>query len=311
MENSSNLKNIKNWNYLYHEIISLEPNSLNSKEQIEILTDIGEKYLQMRAKNNLSYGKIHLEKQNPHLHLCISSNEIYSNKRLRLSKAKFKQIQQDIETYKNEKYPHLKREIYNKNSKSNIKLTQKKQELIKRTHKPSEKELFRTKLENILDSVINYKNLLEELKNANIDIIKRWNTITAKDLTNNKKYRLKTLWLLDKLESVKTRVSSIKQRSKEIKKFRNINDNQNLMNSIQAKKIKIVDLLTNIWLAPNSIKGADYWYISPFRDESTPSFKVNTDDNIRYDHWKWEGGNILDFIMTSIYAQIGQMSHKI
>ncbi len=40
MTNSSNLKNIKNWNYLYHEIISLDPNQIKDipqDEQIKIL----------------------------------------------------------------------------------------------------------------------------------------------------------------------------------------------------------------------------------------------------------------------------------
>ncbi len=70
------------------------------------------------------------------------------------------------------------------------------------------------------------------------------------------------------------------------------------MNSIQAKKIPIQDLLNNLWLTPSNIKGADIWYISPFREESTPSFKINTDDNIWYDHWMWKGWNILDFVMV-------------
>jgi hypothetical protein len=44
--------------WYHHEIISLDPKATKDiaiKEQIEILTDIGNNYLQQRAKNNLSY----------------------------------------------------------------------------------------------------------------------------------------------------------------------------------------------------------------------------------------------------------------
>jgi hypothetical protein len=87
--NAQHLEARKNGNYLYHEIISLDPNTteeISIKEQVKILHDVADKYLSLRAKNNLSYGKIHCDKSHVHLHLCISANEVYSNKRHRLSK---------------------------------------------------------------------------------------------------------------------------------------------------------------------------------------------------------------------------------
>jgi len=310
MANSSNLKNIKNWNYLYHEIISLDPNQVKDipkDEQIKILWDIWEKYLDLRASYNLSYWKIHLDKEYIHLHFCISANELHSNKRLRYSKYEFSRIQKDLEQYKNEKYPQLQTNIYNRwYENDNIKLTKDEQELINRTKKPTLKGIFKDKLQTILDSSLSYKELTQSLKTANIEIIKRWNTITAKDLTNNKKYRLKTLWLLKNLDNLKKRIEIIKSRTNDIENFKkekleksknNLKINTNTMNSIQAKKIQIKDLLANLWCNPTSVKWDDIWYISPFRDEKTSSFKIDTAHNIWYDHWMGKWWNILDFVM--------------
>jgi hypothetical protein len=107
-ENASYLKKIVNGNYLYHEIISLNPESrVSVKKQIEIIKDIGYRYLQKRASNNLSYGRIHIEKKHIHLHLVISSNELYNEKRHRICKFKYRDIQIEMEEYKNRNFPEL------------------------------------------------------------------------------------------------------------------------------------------------------------------------------------------------------------
>lgn len=62
----------------------------------------------------------------------------------------------------------------------------------------------------------------------------------------------------------------------------------------QAKEIPIVELLRSCDILPNHIRGQDHWYLSPFRMEKTPSFKVNTRLNLYYDHGSGEGGDIVD-----------------
>ena len=62
----------------------------------------------------------------------------------------------------------------------------------------------------------------------------------------------------------------------------------------QAKQIPITEYLTGIGLVPSKVKGNDHWYFSPFRDERTPSFKVNTKLNVWYDHGSGEGGTLID-----------------
>lgn len=69
------------------------------------------------------------------------------------------------------------------------------------------------------------------------------------------------------------------------------------MNTNQIKNIKITDYLYNKGILPKQIKGTDYWYISPIREEKTPSFKVNNELNVWYDYGTGQGGNIIDLIM--------------
>ena len=62
----------------------------------------------------------------------------------------------------------------------------------------------------------------------------------------------------------------------------------------EAKQIPITEYLSGIGLEPSKIRGNDHWYLSPFRDERSPSFKVNTKLNVWYDHGSGEGGTLID-----------------
>lgn len=62
----------------------------------------------------------------------------------------------------------------------------------------------------------------------------------------------------------------------------------------QAREIPIVELLKHCHIHPQYVRGQDHWYISPFRDEKTPSFKVNAKLNLYYDHGNGQGGDVID-----------------
>lgn len=62
-----------------------------------------------------------------------------------------------------------------------------------------------------------------------------------------------------------------------------------------AKKIDMVDYLARFGHTPRYVKGNDYWYNSPLRDEQTPSFKVNRNINVWFDHGSGQGGTLIDF----------------
>lgn len=63
----------------------------------------------------------------------------------------------------------------------------------------------------------------------------------------------------------------------------------------RAKQIDLVDYLASLGHLPQKVKNQDYWYLSPLREEKTPSFKVNRKLNVWYDHATGNGGNIIDF----------------
>lgn len=61
-----------------------------------------------------------------------------------------------------------------------------------------------------------------------------------------------------------------------------------------AKKISIIDYLSQLGFKPAKIRGNDHWYHSPFRHDRNPSLKVNNKLNVWYDHGSGEGGTIID-----------------
>lgn len=69
---------------------------------------------------------------------------------------------------------------------------------------------------------------------------------------------------------------------------------KNLM-CAEAKQIDLVDYLTSLGHKPQKVRNQDYWYLSPLREEKTPSFKVNRQLNVWYDHGTGKGGNLVDF----------------
>jgi DNA primase len=62
-----------------------------------------------------------------------------------------------------------------------------------------------------------------------------------------------------------------------------------------ANQIDLVNYLETVGHEPSQIKNQDYWYLSPLRNEKTPSFKVNQKLNLWYDHGLGKGGNVVDF----------------
>lgn len=66
------------------------------------------------------------------------------------------------------------------------------------------------------------------------------------------------------------------------------------MNITEAKRIRIVDYLRLLGHEPKKVQGGQYWYLSPIREEKTPSFKVNDHRNEWYDFALAQGGDIID-----------------
>jgi hypothetical protein len=62
-----------------------------------------------------------------------------------------------------------------------------------------------------------------------------------------------------------------------------------------AKQLDLVDYLASLGHEPQKVKNQDYWYLSPLREEKTPSFKINRRLNVWYDHGTGKGGDLVDF----------------
>ena len=62
------------------------------------------------------------------------------------------------------------------------------------------------------------------------------------------------------------------------------------------KQISITGYLQQQGYSPARVQGIHFWYCSPLRNESTPSFKVNTERNQWYDFGSGEHGDIIDLV---------------
>ena len=72
------------------------------------------------------------------------------------------------------------------------------------------------------------------------------------------------------------------------------------------KQISITDYLQQQGYAPARVQGIHYWYYSPLRNESTPSFKVNTERNQWYDFGTGEHGDIIDLVRALQHCSMNE-----
>jgi hypothetical protein len=79
----------------------------------------------------------------------------------------------------------------------------------------------------------------------------------------------------------------------------------------ELKQTDIVDYLGKLGHQPQKIRNNDYWYLSPLRDETQPSFKVNRKLNAWYDHGIGKGGNIIDFGILYHQCNVAEVVNKL
>ncbi|MDW3195880.1 MAG: toprim domain-containing protein [Cytophagales bacterium] len=85
------------------------------------------------------------------------------------------------------------------------------------------------------------------------------------------------------------------------------------MNIEQAKSIRLDEVLTRQGFEPLDVKkgGTEFWYISPFRQERTPSFSVDLNRNLWCDfgevggaEQKCAGGNVIAYVMRFYHTDV-------
>lgn len=207
--NARHLQEARGKVYMYHEVLSLEANKLSHERQKEILQDLAQKYLLGRANNHLAFGVIHEEKNNMHVHLMISANEIEGERRIRLSKKEFSQIQKELENYKNQKYKELNQSSLYQDKKDLSKDKQKEQELKNRGTK-SIRDIIKEELEKTFKNATSSTYLENHLNSLGYKIYTRGKTQGIK--FNWKNYRFKTLGLEVKYKQLLKRLEQIQIR---------------------------------------------------------------------------------------------------
>lgn len=209
LENASFLSKRKNGVYMYHEILSItKTKNLTEERQKEILKDIGLEYIQNRAKNNLVFGVLHDDKDdNLHYHFMISSNELESEKKHRLSKDEFSTFKKDLEQSVLTKYPELEqKKLISKEpgmkKEPGEKLSNKGAELKRRTGKTDQRDDLKERLKAVFSGAKNKADFFTALEAEQLSIYVHGNTIGILDKATDRKHRLNTLGLLDEFQAV-------------------------------------------------------------------------------------------------------------
>lgn len=208
-ENAAYVGKRKNGVYMYHEILSItKTKNLTEERQKEILKNIGLDYIQNRAKNNLVFGVLHDDKDdNLHYHFMISSNELQSEKKHRLSKNEFSEFKKDLEQKVLTKYPELEqKKLINKEPKAEKetgeKLSNKGAELKRRTGKTDQRDDVKERLKTVFSASRTKADFFNALETEQLSIYVHGNTIGIVDKVTERKHRLKTLGMLDEFHSV-------------------------------------------------------------------------------------------------------------
>ena len=79
----------------------------------------------------------------------------------------------------------------------------------------------------------------------------------------------------------------------------------------EVRRWDLVQYLESLGHAPQKISRSEYWYLSPLRQERTPSFKVDRRLNLWYDHGLGVGGTLIDFGLLYYRCSVGELLRKL
>ncbi len=206
-ENAQLLRKRKNGVFLYHEIISItRSNRLTPREQQELLLEIVQEYISARCPGNLVYGGLHQDKDHSyHFHLMISSNRLDDEKRVRLSKTQFREIQVKLEAHVLEKYPELEQKV-SMDKRAEHRRSKGAVEHERRTGRPpTRNDALRGRVQSAYDQAYSPGKLLEALAQQGFRLEPRGKIVArVVDEYTGKAHRVKTLDpdLAEKIEAL-------------------------------------------------------------------------------------------------------------
>ena len=192
--NGELLKQRKNGNYLFHEIISItRAKGLSAEQQKSRLQEIAQEYINARCPENLVYGGLHQDKDHSyHMHLMISANRVGNEKRQQLSKHQFRQIQVKLEEHVLQHYPELEQKLAI-GKRSDRGRSKGEAELERRTKSRPKREVILERVQTAFDTSNDRDSLLDALGHHNLELYVRGKTLGVIDHETGKKHRLKTL----------------------------------------------------------------------------------------------------------------------
>lgn len=216
--NARGLRERKNGNVLYHEILSFS--SIRGVEREKLarhIADVGQEYLRERAVSQLAYGVIHHDTDHIHLHLMVSANAVRSKERVRLSKAQFAEVQRKVEAFTLNRYPELQQTvIYDKpkerqQTRERVKATSNEQAMQEHRGIRARKIDLAAKLHAALEQARDFKELANRCQKEGIRFYERGKTIgiivTEHD-GNERKHRLETLGVLPHYQLTNERLAA-------------------------------------------------------------------------------------------------------
>ena len=217
LDNYQYLPKRKNGNALYHEVIVLERQEHLSKPQIEAgLHDLAEQYCAKRAPHQLAWGRVHWDTDYPHIHLMISSNAVRSDRRVRMEKAQFSQLQRSMEVYKEQNLSELVGgRVYQKQPRSDYpKVISREGEMVRRTDRPSDKQIAAKMVKSALSKSSGQEQIVANLRAAGFELYQRGKNIGVIYQTTGRKHRLRTLGLESAFNQAMSRLPETKLESK-------------------------------------------------------------------------------------------------
>lgn len=198
LDNHRYLPERKNGNALYHEVIVLEPQPhLTSGQISDALHDLAERYCARRAPHQLAWGRVHHDTDFPHIHLMISANAVRSDRRVRMEKSYFANVQKDLERWQAEHLPELRaRPVYLKQAeKETPRQPVQEGEMVRRTGQLSQKQQVFQTLEPLFAQVKDRVSLARGLQNNGFDLYRRGQNWAVLHHASGRRYRLRTLGL--------------------------------------------------------------------------------------------------------------------
>lgn len=237
--NATRMRRRSNGVFMYHEILSItKDGDLADHERKDILRQVAQKYIEMRCPDNMAYGVVHDDHAHHlHYHLLISSNEVSSSKRTRLSKADFQSLKVEMERRVLADYPTLRQKVSIDKLNDGERVSQRGEELKRRTGELPERTRVKETIAEIFADSLDRDELFTRLRAENMDLYVRGKNIGIIDGSTGRKYRLNRLGLQERFAVLSARMEQMARIERET-----ATENQAQTNTKNAEKNEMINL---------------------------------------------------------------------